>query len=212
MSEYNDNIINTEKPLEYDFYETRDETDYNTIKSILNEYNQVSGYTISYYRQQDPNLNNDLIFMEKQDKKWCNPIKIKTISQYVTETIENARYGVPILDEGEFYFEKEYFKDKIKYEPKIGDLVKIEYANLMYQVVNVTDVDSIFWGYKLTWKLQAKIYHHSYEDEKISDEIIDPGWQSDEELFQTKSVNKQVEDKNDDLFTYDDPNKIFGNY
>lgn len=209
--------INTEKPLSFDYFYQNETMDTETVRSLLREYQEIGGLSVLYYKQQDPNLFMDTVFLEKADKKWCKPIRIKAVFQYLEEVIENKRAGIEIIDELNITTEKKYFLENIKSEPKIGDVIFIESVGLYFDCVNVIDSDSNFFGNKLTWKITGKVWEESHEDKELSDDVIQPGfgsnddgsWEPDKAGFEQ---NEKIEDDADDLHTYvpgDDP---FGNY
>ena len=203
--------INTEKPLSFDYFHQNEKMDTETVRSFLREYNEVGGLTILYFQQQNPDMGMDKVFLEKMDKKWVRPIEIKAVFEYLQEVIENQKQGIPILDELNMTIEKGYFKDTIKHDPKIGDLVKVEHANLMFEIVNIVDSDANFWGNKLTWKLTGKSWIESHEDEEITDDVTEPGWAPDEVDRENFLPNKQVDESAEDLHTYTEGDNPFGN-
>jgi hypothetical protein len=175
--------ISTELPLDFDYYHQEEQMDTATVISFLQEYNKVGGLTVHWYRLQDPGMSIDPVFLEKADKKWCRPIAIKAVFQYLEEVIENQKYGIQILDEVNLIIEKTYWTEITKTpRPVIGDLFYIEHVKLMFEVVNLVDSDANFWGNKLTWKLQAKVWQDSGEDETVTNDITEPGWAPDEQL------------------------------
>jgi hypothetical protein len=204
--------INTELPLSYDYFDQEEDQDTNTVREILAEYQQVGGLSMDYYCQMDEDKFMDSVFLEKADKKWIRPIKIKGVFEYLQEVIENVRYGTPILDELNIVTEKQYFLDTIKREPKIGDLLNINHVKLMFEVVNVVDSEANFFGNKLSWKITAKIFKLESENDDIAKEIIDPGWMTDEELKDNIDINKKIATESEELHTYKPGESPFGNY
>ena len=211
--------INTETKLDMDYFSKGETKDTNTVRNFLREYEVVAGFYVDYYKQQDPNLFMDKVFLEKGDKKYCKPIKIKVIMEYLQEVIETMKYAAGgILDELNVIVEKTYFEDTIKSKkPLIGDIICIPYAsNLFFSCVNVVDVDGLFFGQKLTWKLTCKVWLEGHEDTNISDDAIEPGygntsdggWEPDKE---NSNVNEPIQEEAEDL----DPSGTvnpFGNY
>jgi len=132
--------ISTEEPLDFDYYTSGENQDSETVREYLEEYTKVGGIFVSYYPQLAPEDNVDLIFMEKAGKSWGYPIKVKMIPEYLEEVIENANQGIMVLDTLNLTLEKEYFTYTTKHDyPKIGDLIKIDYANLMFEITNVIE-------------------------------------------------------------------------
>jgi hypothetical protein len=204
--------INTELPLSYDYFDQEEDQDTNTVREILAEYQQVGGLSMDYYCQMDEDKFMDSVFLEKADKKWIRPIKIKGVFEYLQEVIENVRYGTPVLDELNIITEKQYFLENIKREPKIGDLLKINHVNLMFEVMNVVDSEANFFGNKLSWKITAKIFKLESESDDIAKEIIDPGWMTDEELKDNIDINKKIATESEELHTYKPGESPFGNF
>lgn len=205
--------FDTEKPLDMDYFAQEEKVDTETIRSFLAEYNRIGGLTVSWYRLQDPNLGMDPVFLEKADKKWCRPIKIKAVFQYLEEMIENQRYGIQILDEVNLVIEKKYWTEITKVDsPKIGDLFYIDHIKLMFEVVNLVDSDANFWGQKLTWKTTAKIWQEAHDDKEITKDVVEPGWAPDEPDHDAFTPNEPVEQKAETLHTYKSGESPFGDY
>ena len=218
----NPNSFDSEQPLDFDYYHQEEKEDTKTVISFLQEFNKIGGLTVNWYRLQDASRGMDPIFLEKADKKWCRPIAIKAVFQYLEEVVENQKYGIQILDEVNLIIEKTYWTEVTKTNaPVIGDLFYIEHIKLMFEVVNLVDSDANFWGNKLTWKLTAKIWQQSNEDETVLQDIVEPGWMPDEQTQDLEpipgepvpgQVTKGVEEKCEELHTYLPGQNPFGNY
>ena len=181
--------IDTELPLDFDYFHQEEQMDTATVISYLQEYNMIAGLTVNWYRLQDESIGMDPVFLEKADKKWCRPIALKAVFQYLEEVIENQKYGIQILDEVNLIIEKTYWTEVTKTaKPVFGDLFFIEHVGLMFEVVNLVDSDANFWGNKLTWKLTAKIWQDSGEDETVTDDITEPGWAPDERDLEIDAI------------------------
>jgi hypothetical protein len=222
-----DQTIDTERPLDLDYFHQEENTDTATVISFLQEYNKVGGLFVNWYRLQDPNAGMDPVFLEKADKKWCRPIPIKAVFQYLEEMIENQRYGIQILDEVNLIIEKTYWTEITKVAmPRIGDLFYIEHVKLMFEVVNVVDSDANFWGNKLTWKMTAKTWREDSADADVTNDVTEPGWAPDEIAEaveqggasgwigdpQPGQVVAGIEAKCEELHTYKPGENPFGNY
>ena len=214
--------ISTEKPLSFDYFHQEENNDTKTIIGILREFNEVGGMGVNWYRLQDATMGMDPIFLEKADKKWSRPVSLKAVFQYLEEVIENQKYGIQVLDEVNLIIEKTYWTDMTKTSsPQIGDLFFIEHVGLMFEVVNRVDSDANFFGNKLTWKLTAKIFQIGNEDQSVVEDIVEPGWSSDEQLQnqtpipgqgQPGEITKGVEERCEELHTYLPGQNPFGNY
>jgi hypothetical protein len=224
--------FDTEKPLDMDYFHINENVDTKTMISFLQEYNKIGGLFVYWYRLQDAEMGMDPVFLEKANKKWCRPIAIKAVFQYLEEMIENQRYGTQIIDEVNLIIEKTYWKDTTKtLSPSIGDLFYIEHVKLMFEVVNLVDSDANFWGNKLTWKLTAKIWQDSGEDERVTEDITEPGWAPDEQGLPVQAIPGEpnppgatdangnpagitagIEQKCEEQHTYTPGDNPFGNY
>jgi hypothetical protein len=226
--------FSTEKPLDFDYFHKKENMDTKTIAGYLREYNKIGGLYVHWYKLQDATMGMDPVFLEKADKKWSRPVRIKAVFQYLEEVIENQKYGIQVLDEVNLIIEKVYWKDTTKVErPLIGDLFFIEHVGLMFEVVNVVDSEANFFGNKLTWKITAKIYQLGNEDQTVIQDIVEPGWAPDEQMQPqipipgepnpgtenplTGEVNSSnptagIEEKCEELYQYDATSNPFGNY
>jgi hypothetical protein len=223
--------ISTEQPLDMDYFHREERMDTSTMISYLQEYNRIGGMTVNWYRLQDAEMGMDPVFLEKADKKWCRPIAIKAVFQYLEEVVENQKYGVPILDEVNLIIEKTYWTEVTKTDkPEFGDLFYIEHVGMMFEVNNRVDSDANFWGNKLTWKLTAKQWQDGHEDPRVTDDITEPGWAPDETNLpqipipgepnpgtvngdgSANGVTAGIEEKCEELHTYLPGENPFGNY
>ena len=224
--------FDTERPLDFDYFHSGENNDTKTMISFLQEFNKVGGMYVYWYRLQDADLGMDSVFLEKADKKWCRPIAIKAVFQYLEEMIENQKYGIQVIDEVNLIIEKTYWTEMTKtLSPQIGDLFYIEHVKLMFEVVNLVDSDANFWGNKLTWKLTAKIWQVGNEDEQVAKDVVEPGWLPDEQQLpqdpipgepnpgttpdgtaNPSNVTAGIENKCEDLHTYTPGDNPFGNF
>ncbi|MCX7699012.1 MAG: hypothetical protein N2114_06060 [Candidatus Goldbacteria bacterium] len=224
------NSFDTESPLNFDYFNINENVETETIANILREYNEIAGLTVNWYRLLDSNSGMDPVFLERADKKWAPPIPIKVIFEYLQEVIETQKYGIQILDELNMICEKKYWEEKTKITmPQIGDLFFVEHVGLMFEATNVVDSEANFWGNKLTWKITAKIFHTEHEDKNINTTIQEAGWMSEEietpliptpdtksphkdNLEYTNNINKNIEEKSEELHTYTPGDNPFGNF
>ena len=151
--------------------------------------------------------------MEKSGKTWGRPIKVKMIPEYLEEVIENANQGIMILDTLNLTLEKEYFTETTKHDyPKIGDLIKIDYANLLFEISNVVDADAIFFGRKFTWRITGKVYLETHEQEEITNEVFDPGNAPGETDNFEEKILDDIEEQSEEEYTYNPSDNPFGAY
>jgi len=208
--------IASEEPLDFDYYSKGDTLDTETVKSFLQEYNLVGGLYCDYYQQIDTGRDMDTVFLEKANKRYEYPIKIKFVFTYLEEVIENINAGIQILDTVDLTVEMDYFKDTTKFEkPLEGSLIFVKYADLWFEVTNVIDSDAVFFGQKLTWKMTAKIYQESGEDQDITNEIFEPGTAPGETDNLGENLLDDVEELSEEMHVYktgDGGDNIFGNY
>jgi len=201
--------INTELPLDFDYFHNKENEDTETVRQFLEEYNRVGGITCSYYVQTDASLDVDTIFMEKINKTFFRPIKVKFILEYIQEVIENQMSGIQILDTMNFMVEMEYFKNTVKSKPKVGDLMMIDYAGLMFEITNVIDAEAVLFGQKFTWKITGKIYIESHEDKNVTNDVHEPGHAPGEEDNFNDKLNDNIEEESDEEYQYNDGDNPF---
>ena len=205
--------INTELPLEFDYFGIQESWDTNTVSLMLREYNEITGMRCKYYQLMDSDQGMDPIFREKTTKRFESPIEIKFVFSYLEEVIENIGAGIELLDTIELEISMDYFKDSTKFErPVIGSLVKIPYAGLMFEITNVVDSSAILFGQKLSFKLTCKIYQESAEDKEITHEVYDPGEAPGESDNFLDNETDKTEDLSEEQHVYTEGDNIFGEY
>ena len=191
------------KPLDFDLSDGK-APDIKTVAGFLQEYNLIGGLTCVYYPIVNDKSDVDKIFMELLDKQFGIPFKVKVIMQYLEETIEMMRYGLELTDTLKAFIEKEYF-NKVSYrrKPQVGELIYLPYAKIMFEIVNVVDAESNFFGNKLVWDLTAKIYRYNQEDKEIMNKL---------KQGQEIAINSDVEQESNEIYDYPEEKNPFGNY
>jgi len=205
--------LNTELPLEFDYFGIGESWDTETVRGFLNEFNQIGGIRCNYYHLQDAGLHMDPVFLEKSKKRFEYPISIKFVLSYIEEIIENMNAGITLLDTIDMTIEMSYFKDVTKFKkPIIGSLIQIPYAGLFFEVENVVDSDAIFFGHKMTWKLTCKVYQESFEDDDITNEVYTPDTAPGEDNNFMDNLTDEIEEKSEEGYTYKKGDNPFGDY
>ena len=204
--------INTELPLDWDYFNLNEKEDTETISEILREYNEVGGMMCEYFPLFMSDTGLDPVFLENTNKQWNDPFKVKLVHQYLEEVVESGEAGVQILDSIELSCEKEYFLEKSgDVKPKIGDLIRIPYADLMFEVTNSIDSKGVLQGQKLTWTIFCKIYHSDMSDSDITNEIYQPGEAPGESDNFDEGISDDIEALSEEGHVYSDGDNPFQN-
>ena len=141
-------------------------------QTLLSEGNNIYGtpmmyYVVSYDTTYDP------LFGEDDDRRVARKFPIKAVYQLPKELEKYAEVGIEGLDMFPMYVSKKHFVEASRYDtsgvtlyphvsgdatmmyesytPKAGDIIRAEYTNLYYEILDIGEEEEVFLQEKHSW-------------------------------------------------------------
>jgi len=210
---------------EWDLFDNiQDNPEHELFDSVNNEFTEISGFRVYYYVKQktkDPN-HVDHLYGEAPNTEFSEPIPTKLIYTpteeksmldafgiTMDEFIEGVHMPVSMWDRDikDKYNEKSDIPEPIT-QPMVGDVIKVLWNNISYEVVDVGAEDKIFQAKKLVYNFILKPYRYSEEDDnkilfdsgddEFPDITLDPEEDKDiDEYGENTEINDEAKENYD---------------
>jgi hypothetical protein len=148
---------------------------------LLSEGNNIYGtpmtyYVVTYNKTYDP------LFGEDSNRKIERKFPVKAVYQLPKELEQYAKFGIEGLDTFPMYVSKKHFQQASKYSssgttlypptsgintsahgeyiPHAGDIIKANYTNLLYEIIDIGEEEEMFLQKKHTWVMTVRTFRN----------------------------------------------------
>jgi len=207
--------------------------EYELYKSLITEFTDISGFDVLYYKKLPSEVLDD-IYGEDPNAKYTNGYRTKIIYEPTEETNILDSFGIT-SDETIAYaqvpktiftrdVEEEYQENYDTTEeiiPLVGDCVRTNWNNKIYEIVEVGSEQKIFQGRKLIWEIILRPYRHSEESDSAEEMLFETPDEKDfpEDNLTTETEelssygdNEEIEDESNKIDNYNDIDESYYGY
>jgi hypothetical protein len=144
-------------------------------------------------------INYNKIWGEDNDRRFERCFSFMTLYELPREDNNFTQLSIEPFDVVMMTVSKKHFEQASKcdsngykqpqltsYKPKIGDIIKSEYANYFYEIVDVSHEENMFLQSKHTWTFTCKPYKHEHHEIKESNLSFQQETSFDAGLFKNK--------------------------
>lgn len=154
----------------FNLYDIYNNPEHDLWEEYITEFIEIAGIQASYYRLDYDSVDLDEIYGEPtyRNKSYTLLGVTKIMAEVTEEPSLVTTFGVNSEDIIMFGFcpKKKFRKDLgISYEPKWGDVIKFDWNDRSYEVVDVGKEQSIFSLSKRVWNFILKPYRFSEESD-----------------------------------------------
>jgi hypothetical protein len=149
--------------------------------SLLSECYNINGVNLVYYAV-TYDINGNRIWGEDTTREYERCFAFKGLYELPKEDNNTTPFGLEPFDAVTLYISKKHFEvastydaygyrqpQLTAYKPKIGDMIKAEYNNFFYEIVDVAHEDVMFLQHKHSWTLILRPFKYEHTDEfKVS--------------------------------------------
>jgi len=204
-------MSNLERP-EWELYHLNGNPEHDLQDSLVVEYNDISGIKIEYYIR-DESIKMDQLYGESVNTGYIGPYNTKFTYEVTEEPTVADAFGITSIDVIQYgWIPLTTISRDISasYQPKPGDVIRTDWNERAYEVVDVGAEGSIFQLNKNIYEFILKPYRFSDQ----SDSAADVSYDADGTLSEPLSAfgeNTYIEDQSDDIDNYLDVDEsIYG--
>jgi len=118
------------------------------------------------------------IWGEDNDRAIVSAFNVMSYYELPREDVLVSNFGLEGIDTFHVYINKMHFNKIVggtgqypininDYKPKVGDIIRPEYNNFYYEIVNVNHTEEMFLQYKHCWDLIVKSWKNEHFDYKV---------------------------------------------
>lgn len=212
-------LLNLDNNPEHDYFD-----------NLVCERTDIGGFSIEYYVKLNIG-DSDYLYGEDTTEEFSDAYYSKLIYDPTEEPDILNVFGISSDDTLKYaQMPKTIFTRDIEDEykvdygassliPKVGDVLRTQWNNKIYQIVEVSTETNIFQGIKLIWDFILKPYKHSEESESADEMLFyDPADEDFPDINETTTTtenlsaygeNQKIEDESDDISSTPD-SSVYG--
>jgi len=173
---------------DYFHYQSEYDNEKTLYDLMITEAYNLHGVCMTYFVT-TYNTQYNRIWGEDNDRRWERQFEFMAYTELPKEETNWTKYGIEPFDTVIVWVSKRHFEEASKYDsagtkrlelsayiPKIGDIIRLQYSQYYYEVVDVSQEEEMFHQTKHSWELTVR----PYKNEHL-------GFQADEFPFQTSA-------------------------
>lgn len=206
MSDVNPNFDSNAMPNSFFNIQQEYSDDKKLYDSLLTEGYNKYGVPSTFYVT-DYNVNHDVIFGEDMDKHIIRKFNVMTYFELQPELEKFSNFGIEGLDNFSMWISKSHFKVASTYGttgegefdshvPMVGDILKTEFNDYWYEIINVNEQTEEFLQSKHSYELFVRVLRdeHLTVSPSLSGDEINDHENLDDIFDMTEDINTEKTD------------------